>query len=179
MHTMRQLWDDDECRRALRQLLSPDVSAWRFDHLLANYARRHYLANDRHRKLLGLADARSVKPYLRGMHAGYCSVTDAGNAGSCDGLTGSGFKGSFGRVGGTNLTTAAARCLQRCLLCPRCNFISVSFVWDDCSWFDYCDLSALKTDVQGHFTMHRHSMHLTSESLAAADGARGALPSGS
>ena len=35
-------------------------------------------------------------------------------------------------------------CTQECLKCDRCNFISVSRPYSDCSWFEECDLSNLE-----------------------------------
>ena len=41
--------------------------------------------------------------------------------------------------------TAVRVCMQRCLKCDRCRFISVSLKYGDCSWFSSCSLDHLST----------------------------------
>ena len=38
----------------------------------------------------------------------------------------------------------ATRCIQRCLDCARCNFISFSLEIQDCSWYHKCNLPRSK-----------------------------------
>ena len=38
-----------------------------------------------------------------------------------------------------NWSTAVAACLRKCSSCARCNYISVSLTFRDCSWYDHCD----------------------------------------
>ena len=40
-------------------------------------------------------------------------------------------------------------CVERCMRCARCRFISFSIVWGDCSWYHDCEMGALKTELGG------------------------------
>ena len=53
---------------------------------------------------------------------------------------------------------ALAFCRESCLRCARCNAVSVSLQWRDCSWFNECDLARLRDDIPGFRTeIVRHS----------------------
>ena len=43
-------------------------------------------------------------------------------------------------------------CIQRCLRCERCNFVSLSLRHHDCSWFEACDLQLLQSQPSGFRT---------------------------
>ncbi|KAL1511591.1 hypothetical protein AB1Y20_006385 [Prymnesium parvum] len=77
---------------------------------------------------------------MRGWRVGYCEVTAAGR-GDCV----AGPKGSFA-VG------EPEDCVQKCLGCPRCRFVSFSRENNDCSWFYACPrrgTSAVASPVNG------------------------------
>jgi hypothetical protein len=40
-------------------------------------------------------------------------------------------------------------CVERCMRCARCRFISFSIVWGDCSWYHDCEMGALKRKLGG------------------------------
>ena len=52
-------------------------------------------------------------------------------------------------------------CTQECLKCARCNFISVSRPYSDCSWFEECDLTNLEA------APHHHSLKVDRTAAAA------------
>ena len=52
-------------------------------------------------------------------------------------------------------------CTQECLKCARCNFISVSRPYSDCSWFEECDLGNLEA------APHHHSLKVDRTAAAA------------
>ncbi len=52
-------------------------------------------------------------------------------------------------------------CTQECLKCARCNFISVSRPYSDCSWFEECDLTHLES------APHHHSLRVDRTAAAA------------
>lgn len=58
-------------------------------------------------------------------------------------------KGSFSWAGGQTWDKALEACRAACLGCARCNFISVSLEWKDCSWYHACDMDNLRADVAG------------------------------
>ena len=107
----------------------------------AQHARSSTLANT-----MGAlaADCRLDRPSLR---PGYCQATMDGDAGDCD-------RGDQGSVPLTaqeakSWPLARRRCRSRCARCARCNFISLSLTFRECSWFAACDLSQLRQDVDG------------------------------
>jgi|LauGreSBDMM110SN_4_FD.fasta_scaffold67329_1 hypothetical protein len=67
-----------------------------------------------------------------GSHAppliGYCGITSS-SMGNCE-------RGNMGSWQGLDHSA----CIQRCQRCTRCNFISVSHVEKDCSWYTACGL---------------------------------------
>ena len=77
-------------------------------------------------------------------HAGYCAATMDGDAGDCA----LGEQGSI-KHDATSWAEAEVRCWHICAGCARCQYISVSVKWHECSWFAACDLSNLRTDVNG------------------------------
>jgi len=83
-----------------------------------------------------------------GWDDGYCDATGFGNEGACE----TDDKGSFANVQfrGSSWTAAIRVCAALCLKCQRCRYISVSLHWNDCSWFNECDMRSLHRDVPGH-----------------------------
>ena len=73
-------------------------------------------------------------------HAGYCDVTTAGN-GDC--LSSQKGAWALDHSETRTLETAVQACMQKCRMCSRCRFISVSRRFADCSWFSTCNLSRL------------------------------------
>ena len=65
---------------------------------------------------------------------GTCGVTREGVS-DCDKAE----SGSMRLPRGVTWPVAAELCLEWCLKCPRCNFVSLSLEWRDCSWFHDCD----------------------------------------
>ena len=94
---------------------------------------------------------------------GPCGTADS--AGDC----GAGHKGSWTLTERQTRSweAAAAACERRCLACGRCNYVSFSLRWRDCSWFHECDLGALRHDVYGFL-----SVAVANGSLAARGGKR-------
>lgn len=88
---------------------------------------------------------------MAALHKGYCNATAASAYGACD----RGHSGSWGLTpaDASDWATAESICRWRCLRCRRCNYISISLRWQDCSWFHRCDVSALHSEVPGHRTM--------------------------
>uniref|UniRef100_A0A7S0LQY0 Hexosyltransferase n=1 Tax=Coccolithus braarudii TaxID=221442 RepID=A0A7S0LQY0_9EUKA len=97
----------------------------------------------------GLIQAPKWGPAVR---QGFCSTTN-GEA-DCTRAT----KGSFKivrEVADVKLSwqELLRLCLRRCSECERCNFISVSLAWEDCSWFSMCDLDDLHQFPRGFRSM--------------------------
>ena len=86
---------------------------------------------------------------------GTCAVTED-NTGCAKGAT----KGSWSMhdLGDEQLLD---ECTQECLKCARCNFISVSRPYSDCSWFEECDLTNLES------APHHHSLKVDRTAAAA------------
>ena len=77
---------------------------------------------------------------------GYCGETDADQKADCvAGDAGSVVMSAQQLEGWSSL---AAACLDECRRCARCNFISISLRWGDCSWFHTCPAD-LKTATFG------------------------------
>ena len=72
---------------------------------------------------------------------GYCNITLPHLFSSCE----LGNLGAFGLAADdtSGWAGAASACLARCALCPRCNFISLSLRFQDCSWYHRCELDQL------------------------------------
>lgn len=84
------------------------------------------------------------KRWLRDARDGFCAATEPLVEGDC--LAGT--SGSFDvAVKDRSWAAAASVCLERCSLCDRCNFVSISTVWGDCSWYNECNLDALGRSV--------------------------------
>jgi hypothetical protein len=52
----------------------------------------------------------------------------------------------------TTWETAQASCRRMCVACARCNYMSVSLRYRDCSWFHACDILQLQNEVEGFKT---------------------------
>jgi hypothetical protein len=66
-----------------------------------------------------------------------------------------------------NITSALERwvsaCLQLCARCARCQYISVSPLQRDCSWYHECNLHRLQNDVRGFYSGARLArLHVSS-----------------
>ena len=83
------------------------------------------------------------------LRQGYCHQTDVG--GDCE----SGNRGAWMLAEEEVRSNASVlkACLHRCQQCDRCNTISFSTLYKDCSWFHSCDLNRLNTDVDGFFSV--------------------------
>ena len=46
-------------------------------------------------------------------------------------------------------TAAAELCMDTCLACSRCRYISLSLKFGDCSWFQTCDMARLRLEIPG------------------------------
>lgn len=83
------------------------------------------------------------------LREGYCETTDAGNGGNCQG----GKKGSFSVPESIKTWEQALTfCEGLCTKCDRCQYISLSLEWHDCSWFHACDMEHLSTAPAGFYT---------------------------
>ena len=47
----------------------------------------------------------------------------------------------------TSWSLASSVCMRRCLRCANCQFVSISLVHKDCSWFKKCKMDRLRKDV--------------------------------
>lgn len=150
--------------RCTRAIVSPIVSA--FSDLAARVAgipivrccsRVHASSvtvfRQRARLLVDVANTSLIRQWQSGSHRGKCGPTVSDDPGDCE----SGDRGMW------RLTTfdssrpalAASACLHRCSRCRRCNFISVSHLNNDCSWFNTCNLSGLDWAEGRYSTSHR------------------------
>ena len=82
--------------------------------------------------------------WLRVSMRGFCDTTETG--GGCRGK-----KGSF-RITESTWPAAVKQCLSFCQRCAPCKYVSISVVYEDCSWFSHCDADALRNDVHGFRT---------------------------
>ena len=46
-------------------------------------------------------------------------------------------------------------CAGLCARCGQCQYMTISIIHDDCSWYHQCKLTGLKQDIQGFYSMHR------------------------
>lgn len=99
------------------------------------------------------ADLNATRPlastWLASARAGHCGATD-GKLELADCMHGQ--KGAIGlhpdeARGGWE--SAASSCLTRCARCQRCQYVSLSLQWLDCSFYHACNLGALHTNVPG------------------------------
>ena len=93
--------------------------------------------------------------------AGYCAPTLA-DAGMCD----AGWQGSWDGPEAQSLE----RCVQRCLACARCSFVSYSRVNRDCSWHHACAVDSLNDHGVGGPTYT--TVRVRDVSMALAPNAR-------
>lgn len=84
---------------------------------------------------------------LASARVGYCDATDDGVEGDCS----QGVKGSFA-IGGA--ISDHSSCIERCVRCERCNFVSVSLGHRDCSWFHSCPVTHEANGGSGYLTLH-------------------------
>ena len=114
----------------VEDILQPSIKEW-FD------GKINGAELDRRKAEAELASSQSAK--------GFCDYTDSNTALDCTG----GDKGNFPWHGHWTWNSAFAACKEECMKCARCNYISVSLKWKACEWHNKCDLTELKTDVQG------------------------------
>ena len=88
---------------------------------------------------------------------GYCSVTGINQGTICAARD---TKGSW-------RAHSPRECVQRCVACAQCNFISWDSKRKDCSWFSRCHL--------GNLMKHAHTRHRTIEVRAVQGGVRAAI----
>ena len=89
-----------------------------------------------------------ARQWLSNASAGHCGATV--DLGDCD----IGDQGTFGEpqaiAGATDRWRAATRwCLVQCASCSRCQYISLSLKYQDCSWYATCDLQRLHMPPSG------------------------------
>ena len=85
---------------------------------------------------------------------GFCEKTTSGSSDCANDNSGSWALGS-------DVTSSfAERCLDKCLACSRCRFVSFSADLEDCSWFHSCDLQRL-SHLGG--AEHRRGCHFGSD----------------
>ena len=90
---------------------------------------------------------RNAELWLSNTSPGYCEVTGIStgdsscSSGACDKTMGC--KGTFNLALKKSATwlMAATRCLRMCSACERCNYVSLSLKFRDCSWFERCNMS--------------------------------------
>ena len=85
---------------------------------------------------------------------GYCGVTKIEPTMNCQVDDKGAFPLSAGlraTEGGMTWETAQASCRRMCVACARCNYISVSLQFRDCSWFHACDILQLRNDIEGFY----------------------------
>lgn len=79
------------------------------------------------------------------MRVGFCNVTEPGESDCEAGMSGSWPLSKL--VAEPLKSTASAllrsACHAKCLSCPRCNYMTWSATYDDCSWYHACDLKHL------------------------------------
>ena len=80
-----------------------------------------------------MADADPARIWLASASRGQCGETVDDDRGDCA----SGYKGNLGMPmrEASSWPTAVRSCLARCAGCARCNYISVSTKFHDCSWY--------------------------------------------
>ena len=101
---------------------------------------------NREAKKSGIREQTRLDSWLSSAMGGYCGRTVDGPD-DCD----YDLEGSFSlsHVNSTNWHAAVSACISFCAACAQCNFVSVSLVYRDCSWFNECDLQHLHVDIKG------------------------------
>ena len=84
---------------------------------------------------------------------GYCGVTETGKQGDCEG----GSLGSFS-IRAFSSEHALRTCALKCAACNRCQYVSLSVRFQDCSWFTRCDTASLNFMPSGFRTYLRRSL---------------------
>ena len=90
---------------------------------------------------------------------GHCGTTQTGERGDCE----SGDKGSLLPVmqaaykNKKKWHAAIAECMALCAQCARCEYVSISPRWNDCSWYHSCDLNRTLTNVQNILSGSYHT----------------------
>ena len=99
------------------------------------------------RAMLNSSDTHNASrhPWLSSYSRGYCAKTEG--PGDC--LRGD--RGSWALAPQEVRTwgQAATACVAHCGQCQRCQHVSVSRHWSDCSWFHACDYTKLQSKVNG------------------------------
>jgi len=103
---------------------------------------------------------RNAEIWLSNTSPGYCELTGIStgdsscSSGACDEKAGC--KGTFNLALKKSATwlVAASRCLRMCSACERCNYVSLSLKFRDCSWFERCNIGGLYT-IQPGFRSER------------------------
>ena len=94
------------------------------------------------------------------LHVGYCGLTDSGRSDCSKGSKGSWEKSWPTRASGAialpNELMRGEGCIQRCLACQRCRYVSFSLAARDCSWFHSCTPHQLESHYYGELwrTVH-------------------------
>ena len=100
-----------------------------------------------------------AKQWLNSARPGFCTETQYGDVGDCE----YGDKGVLViQQDMSSRHTITAECLRACRQCQRCNFVSVSTSFRDCSWYAECNLSNLILHPLGFFSgavNRKHQQH--------------------
>ena len=80
---------------------------------------------------------------------GYCAVTDADDPGDC--LSGSNGAWRIRASAARQLILATTACVEKCLACDRCRYISLSQQLKQCSWHHSCDSPGSRAAGQFRF----------------------------
>ena len=131
----------------------------------ARHASGQHLSSGKHASELPSTSQMSSEPPR--ISRGYCGVTNA----KSDCATSS--------MGSWSMNNAT-RCIQRCLGCARCNFISFSPEAQDCSWYHKCSLAHLPGAQGTHGTVQVQRSSVSSDWLHYdwADSSQWIVPSG-
>ena len=90
----------------------------------------------------------NVTDFLKNARDGYCGTTIENAAGECA----NGAIGNFNtnlKMEHYSVQQLAAECMALCAQCEQCEFVSMSALNRDCSWFAECELQELYTAVGG------------------------------
>ena len=81
---------------------------------------------------------------------GFCGVTSAKEGTTC---ASSDQQGSWALPAASKMRSSLQLCLQHCIECQQCHFVSISRADKDCSWYTKCD--KLSTRLNGYALEHR------------------------